>query len=200
MFSSCLGRALAGILCGVMLSPGLASAQDPAQPAMAGQKYKLTILPGASTLERHKKGRSSSQAVAMVTDSNNVPVPGITVTFLLPQAGTNGATFTAGGSVSVATTNSAGVASSGTISSAAGSSLSVSVSAATPGGVLTATASVTAAAAATAAVSTGVLVAIGAVVVAGVVVAVKVLNKSTPATPPITGAIGAAGTVSFGHP
>ncbi len=201
MFSSSLGQAIAGVLCWVLLSPGVATAQEPAQAAGAGQKYKLTILAGASTMERHKKGRSSSQAVVMITDSNNVPVPGITVTFLLPQAGTSGATFTTGGFTSVVTSNSAGIATSGSISSTAGSSLSVGVSAATPGGVLTGTASITTAAAATAAVSTAtlVLVAIGAVAVgAAIVVTTNLTRSNAPTTP--TGSIGAAGAVSFGHP
>ena len=197
------GQVIAVELCGVLIGPGTAPAQQtPQTAAQAPQRYKLTILQGASTSKRVKKGTASSQAVVLLTDSNNIPVPGVTVTFLLPEGGGGGASFATGGLTSVVTTNSAGIATSGSISSTAGSTLSVGVSAAAPGGAVTATATIATAAAATAAVSTGLIVAIAAVAVGGAVVAAKVAsgggNKPTlPPTP--TGTIGTPGTITFGH-
>ena len=131
------------ILLGLSLfSPGFLYAQEAGQAAAqanpAAQKYKLTIMENAATTRRVKKGRVSAEAVVRVTDTNNLPVPGITVTFLLPQYG-SGAAFSAGGLSSVVTTNAAGIATSSSITATAGSSLSVSVSAAVPGGMLTGT-------------------------------------------------------------
>jgi len=201
MFSNPPGSVLTVLLCWSLLGLGIAPAQQAAQPAGTSQKYKLTIIKGAPTSRRSKKGRVSSEAVVQVTDSNNVPVPGITVTFLLPQVGSSGAAFGNGALSAIVTTNATGVASSGSISAAAGSTFSVGVSAAGPSGVATATVSISAAAVG-AAVSTGVIVAIAAVVVGGAVVAAKVVAGSKGSTPPPTpsGAIGAAGAPTFGHP
>ncbi len=122
--------AVALFLCLALSSPGIAMAQEPAP------RYKLTIVEDASTSKRVKKGRVSSQAVVKVTDQNDVPVPAIAITFLIPQ-GTGGAAFASGGLSSIATTNAAGIASSGSFSAAAGSSFNMSASAAVPGGNIT---------------------------------------------------------------
>jgi len=198
--------------------------QDVGAP-VAAQKYKLTIVEGASTSKRPKKGRVSSQTVIKITDQNNVPVAGIAVTFTIPQF-VGGAAFANGALSSIVTTNVAGLATSSAFTTAAGTSFSMSVAAAVPGGALTAAVPVSTAAAAAAAggaagaaggaaaggaaagtaagVSAGV---IGAVVagVAAVAVGVGVAvakskggGSSSPSTP--TGTIGAAGTPTFGHP
>ena len=223
MFSRSFASVVARLVCCTVLGPGLAPAQEPKQEITqqpgSPQKYKLTILEGASTSKRIKKGRVSSQAVVKVTDSNNVPVPGVTVTFMLSQYGTGGAAFANGSLTSIVSTNAAGVASSGSISAAAGSSFSVSVAASVPGGVLTAAVPITTAATATAAagaaaggaaagagISTGVIVGIAAAVVGGAVAAVALKGKSssssstTGVTVTISGTIGAPGTPTFGHP
>jgi len=224
MLSNSLGSAVSILLCCTLLSPGMVCAQDarqqPAQPAVTPQKYKLTVMEGASTSKRTKKGRVSSQAVVKVTDSNNVPVPGIAVTFTLPQLTGTGAAFTNGALTSIVTTNAAGVASSGSITAAAGSSFSVGVSASVPGGVITGTVPVTTAAAAgagaagaaggTAAgagagggISTGVIVGIAAAVVAGGVgaaVALKGKGGTTTPPPPATPTVSSPSTITFGAP
>ena len=218
MFSNSLASAVAMLTSCCLLTPSIAPAQEAGQANGTPQKYKLTIIEGASTSKRPKKGRVSSQAVVKLTDSNNIPVPGITVTFLLPQAGTSGAAFGNGALSAVVTTNSAGVASSGPISATAGSSFSVSVAAAVPGAVLTATVPISTAAvaagaagaaggaAAGAGISTGVIVGIAAAVVAGVVVAAVVLkgksSSSTTTTPPVIPTVSApcSTCIVFGGP
>ncbi len=191
----CVRSGLSLILCLAMCSPAIALAQQPPSTPAGAQKYKLTIVEGASTSKRVKKGRVSSQAVVKITDENDVPVPAIAVTFTLPGV----AAFTNGGATAIVTTNAAGIASSGTFSAAAGSSFSVGAAAAVPGGTVAVAVPVTtAAAAATAAgISGGVLAAIiagaGAAAAAGIYVATK--GKGGP-----SGTIGAAGTPTFGHP
>jgi len=197
------------LCCGLICSPAF-SAQDPGQSNSASQKYKLTVLEGAATSKRVKKGRVSSQAVVKVTDTNNVPVPGVAVTFSLPMTGGSGASFAGGTFTSVVTTNAAGVASSGTISAAAGSSFSVGVSAAVPGGMLSASVPVSSAAAGAAAgagagaagaagLSTGAIAGIAAAAATIIgVVAAKVASGGGNKT--VTGTIGAAGAPAFGHP
>src|SRR5713101_2026174 len=80
------------------------------------QRYKLTIVEGASTSKRVKKGRVSSQAVVKLTDENDIPVSGIAVAFTIPQLTGGGAAFASGGFTSIVTTNAAGIASSGAFS------------------------------------------------------------------------------------
>src|ERR1039457_6709780 len=144
MHSSRFGSVLPVLMCCSLLHPGVAAqAPQGAVPASAQpQKYKLTILEGASSSKRVKKGRVSSQAVVKITDENDVPVAGIAVAFTLPQLSAGGAAFAGGGLTSVATTTATGIASSGAFSAAAGSSFGVSVAASVPGGVLTGTVSV----------------------------------------------------------
>lgn len=215
-----IGSTMAVLLCCSLLSPGFTYAAVNGQEAQpAAQKYKLTVLESPSTSKRVKKGRVSAEAVVKVTDTNNLPIPGITVTFLLPQAGTSGATFGTGALTSVVTTNAAGVASSGSLSIAAGSSVSVSVSAATPAGVLTTSVPISGvgaagaagtAGAASSSVSTGVIVGVAAVVV-GAIAAVAATGgfsgkgggSSTSTTSPgVTVTVGApaSGGITFGPP
>ena len=224
MDSKAIGSIISVLLCCSLLNPGLTAAQqampEAAQAAAAPQKYKLTVLAGASVSKRVKKGRVSSQAVVKVTDENDVPVAGITVFFTLPQL-SGGAAFAGGGMTSLVTTNAVGVASSGVFSATAGSSISVSVAASVPGGVaLTGTVPVsmtaTAAGAAGAAAgggagaagagggaSTGLIIGIAAgAVAAGVGAAVALKGKggsSTTTTPPGPAlTVGSAITITFG--
>ena len=223
-----IGSIISVLLCCSLLNPGQMVGQQAipgaAQANAAPQKYKLTVLEGASTSKRVKKGRVSSQAVVKVTDQNDVPVPGIAVTFMLPQLSSGGATFASGGLTSLATTNAAGVASSGAFSAATGSSFSISVAASVPGGVLAGAVPISTAAAAAAAagaagaagaaagaagaagISTGVIVGIAVAVVAGGVgaaVALKGGSSSTTTsttTPGPTTTVGPAASITFGHP
>jgi hypothetical protein len=173
-------------------------AQQPAGAPAGAPKYKLTVVPDASTSKRVKKGRVSSQVVVRVTDENDVPIPAIAITFTIPQVA-GGAAFANGGITAIVTTNAAGIASSGTFSAAAGSSFSVGAAAAVPGGTVTLAVPVTTAAvAATAAgISTGVIVGIVAGVgAAAAAVGIAVAKGGGKAT----GTIGSAGTPTFGHP
>lgn len=124
------------VLCFSMIQPIPCTAQEPEKPTQS--KYKLTVVEGASTMKRAKKGRVSAQAVVKVTDENDIPVSGIAITFLLPQLSGAGATFAGGGMASIVTTNAVGLASSGSFAAVGGSSFSLSVAAAVPGGVISA--------------------------------------------------------------
>ena len=218
-------RSLLSLLVGIALAFPSLTAQEVANAGANAPKYKLTILEGASTSKRVKKGRVSSQAVVKITDQNNVPVSGIAVSFALPQLISAGPAFAHGVLTAIVTTNAAGIASSGSIAAAAGSTFSVTVSASVAGGsVLTAAVPVTTAtvaavgaagaagaaagaagaagAGAAAGIFTGVIVgvaaAVGAAAVAGVAVSMKGGGGSTPTTP--TGTIGGPGTPTFGAP
>lgn len=220
-----IGLIISVLLCCSLLNPGLIAGQQAipgaAQTNAAPQKYKLTVLESSSTSKRVKKGRVSSQAVVKVTDENDVPVPGIAVTFMLPQLSSGGAAFASGGLTSLVTTNAAGVASSGAFSAATGSSFSISVAASVPGGVLTGAVPISTAAAAAGAagaagaaagaagaagISTAVIVGIAVAVVAGGVgaaVALKGGSSSTPTsttTPGPTTTVGSVTSITFGHP
>ena len=215
-----IGSIVSVLLSCALLNPGLIAEQQapaPAQATATPQKYKLTILEGASSSKRVKKGRVSSEAVVKITDENDVPVAGIAVAFTLPQLSAGGAAFAGGGLTSVATTTATGIASSGAFSAAAGSSFGVSVAASVPGGVLTGTVSVSTAAGAAggtaggaagagtgAGVSTGLIVGIVAGAVAVAAVAAKVLTNgkggtTTPPAAPVP-SVGSATSITFGPP
>lgn len=134
MYSSRLGSVLPVLLCCSLLHPRVAAAQAPQGGAPAQPvKYKLTILEGASSSKRVKKGRVSSEAVVRITDENDVPVLGIAVAFTLPQLTGGGVAFAGGGLTSVVTTTATGIASSGAFTAAAGTSFNVAVAATVPG-------------------------------------------------------------------
>jgi hypothetical protein len=184
------------VVCFCIANLQILQAQEPSPP-----KYKLTIAENAATSKRVKKGRVSSQAVVIVTDENDVPVPGIAVTFTLPQL-TGGASFAKGGLTSVTTTNASGQASSGSFTAPAGSSFSVGVTASVSGTALSIAVPVAATSAAIAAAGGGgvsifvILGVVAAVGVAGALVAVKLLGgKSSP-----QGTIGTPTGVSIGQP
>ncbi len=222
MNSNTIGSIISVLLCGSLLNPGLMAGQqttpETAQANATPQKYKLTVLEGASSSKRVKKGRVSSQAVVKVTDQNDVPVAGIAVFFTLPQLSGGGAAFAGGGLTSLATTNAVGVASSGAFSAAAGSSFSISVAASVPGGVvLTGAVPVSTAAAAagagaagaaggaagaagaSAGVSTAVIVGIAAAAVAGGIGAAVALTRGgSGSTTPAAPTVGSAVSITFG--
>jgi len=205
-------------------------AQNAAQAPPVAHKYKLTIVEGAGTAKRAKKGRVSAQSVVKVTDENDLPVPGIAVTFTISQLLGGGASFANGVATSIVATNAAGIATSGTFTAAASTSFTMGVAASVPGGVVTAAVPVTASAAAAAAagagagggaaaagagagagagaaagVSTGVIVGVvagvGAAAAAGVAIATTQGGKSSSQTSTSpSGTIGAAGTPAFGQP
>ena len=200
---------LASCLCLSLLGGPLAAAQE--------GKFKLTIVDGATTGKRAKKGKVSSEAVIRVTDENDVPVAGIAVAFLLPQA-MGGASFAGGGLSAIVTTNAAGLASSGSFSATAGSSFGLTVSASVPGGTLTATIPVNTAAMAAASsgsagatggggagggLSTGVLVGVIAAVgaaVGGGLAATRNKEKASTAPAGPRGTVGAGAGPVFGGP
>jgi hypothetical protein len=225
MASNAIKPIISALLCYSLLHPGLSAGQQDTsgsrQPSTNPQKYKLTVLEGASSSKRVKKGRVSSQAVVKITDENDVPVAGIAVAFTLPQLASGGAAFATGGLTTTVTTSAAGIASSGAFSAAAGSSFSISVAASVPGGVvLTGAVPVSAAAAGAAGaagaaaagaagagaggagISTVLIVVVVAAVAGGVgaAVALKGGGNNTPAsTAAATPTVGAATTITFGH-
>src|ERR1700733_4594729 len=101
MHSNTIGLIVPVLLACCLLNPDLKAYQQTTPPVAQTNptppKYKLTVLEGASTSKRVKKGRVSSQAVVKITDQNDVPVPGIGVSFILPQLSSGGATFASGG-------------------------------------------------------------------------------------------------------
>ncbi len=179
----------------VLALSGVLPAQQPAAPP----KYKLTIVEGAATSKRVKKGRVSSQAVVKVTDENDVPVAGVAVTFTIPSLSTGGAAFANGALTTVVTTNAAGVASTG-FSAAASTSFSIGAAASVPGGaVVTAAVPVTTTAAAAAAgisagAVAGIVAGVSAAAVAGIVAGVKASGGGP------SGTISAPGQPTFGKP
>ena len=191
------------VLTALLASPGFTQAPD-AQTA-APQKYHLAVVQNASSAKRVKKNRVSAEMVVEVTDQNNVPVPGIAVSFTIPQLVGGGASFSNGGLMSVATTNASGQASSGQFVSGGNASFNMSVVASVPGGALSLSVPVNAAAALAAAgagagagggalgLSTGALVGIvGGLAAVGIVVAkVATSGKGSASTPTSIGLGGA---------
>ncbi len=186
---------IAVIVCLCLANLQMLPAQEPGPP-----KYKLTIVENAATAKRVKKGRVSSQAVVMVTDQNDVPVPGVAVIFTLPQIN-GGASFAKGGQTATATTNASGQASSGAFTAPAGSSFSVAAAATVSGTAVSIaipiTATATAVAAAAGGISTLAIIGLAAAGVAGAVVAAVKLSggKSAP-----QGTIGTPTGVTIGAP
>jgi hypothetical protein len=186
---------IAVMVCLCLANLQMLPAQEPGPP-----KYKLTIVENAATAKRVKKGRVSSQAVVMVTDQNDVPVPGVAVLFTLPQVN-GGASFANGKETSTATTDAAGQASSGAFTAPAGSSFTVAAAATVAGTTLATaipiTATATAVAASAGGLSTLAIIGIAAAGVAGAVVAAVKLSggKSAP-----QGTIGSPTGVTIGAP
>jgi hypothetical protein len=204
------------LMAGALTVPAEAFSQSP--PA-AQTHYKLTIVENAGKLKRVKKNRVSAEAVIKVTDENDVPVVGIGVTFTIPSLLSGGAAFSSGSLTSIVVTNAAGLASSGSFVAGA-STFSMSVTAAVPGGAISATIPVNAAAALAAGggaggaggaaggagagtgtgVSTGLIVGIvaGVAAVGAVVAKVATGGKSTP--PPPSATVGLGSGPAFGPP
>ncbi len=196
-------RCLATSLTGLLLTSGFAQ-EEPKVPS----KYKLTVVEDASKFRRGQKGRVSSQAVVKVTDENDKPVAGVAVLFSIQQVGTP-ATFTAGTSTSLVTTNAAGLASSGSFTAASGTSFTINATASVPGGAISAavpvtTAAVAAAAGISAAAVAGIIVGVAAAAVGAGVAVTRAGGDSgsgpaVPSGPRGTISLGAGG-VTFGPP
>lgn len=189
---------LAVLVCLCLANLQILPAQEPGPP-----KYKLTVVENAATTKRVKKGRVSSQAVVMVTDQNDVPVPGVAVLFTLPQIN-GGASFSNGKQTSTVTTNAAGEAASGAFTAPVGSTFSVSAAATVSGTAVTVAIPVTATSTAVAAGAGGLstlaivgIVAAGAVVAGAVIAAVKLSGGKSSAP---KGTIGTPTGVTIGAP
>ena len=208
-----LRASAAAVLAVLMAIPGISQPQAEAT-APGAQKYKLTVVQNASSAKRVKKNRVSAEAVVEVTDQNNVPVPGIAVSFAIPQLVGGGASFTTGGLTSVATTNAAGIASSGSYVAGTNASFSISATASVPGSTLTVTIPVNAAAllgtaaaagaaggGAAGGISTGLLVGIiaGAGAAAAVIAKVATGGKGSPTAPPTVSTTIGLGGATVGH-
>ena len=118
-----------------LLLPPLANGQTP-PPA---PKYKIEILSAAGKLNSRKKGVVSSESVIRVTDSNDIPVAGATVMFVIAQLSNGSAAFANGAASTIVSTNAAGIASTGAVGASASSTFNISVTASVSGQSVTAT-------------------------------------------------------------
>ncbi len=121
-----------GIALALLMPADLRSQQNP--PA---QKYKIEILSAAGNPKKRKKNVISSESVIRVTDRNDVPVAGATVTFLILQLSGGSASFANGSSSTIVTTNPAGIASTGELSASPTSSFNISTTASISGQTVT---------------------------------------------------------------
>lgn len=207
------------VLTVLLASPGFGQGQD-VPKVVAPQKYKLTVVQDASSAKRVKKNRVSAEMVVEVTDQNDVPVPGIAVSFTIPQLVGGGASFAKGNLNAVVSTNAAGRASSGTFVTGPNASFSMSVVASTPGTAVSLAVPVNSAAALAASgaagagaagaagagsgagigISTGVLVGIiaGVAAVGAIVAKVALSGKGAGSTPTSPTTVGLGGA-TVGH-
>jgi len=190
---------------------GVSQEQDTPRRAIA-VSYKLTVVQDARNAKRVRKNRVSAEAVVMVTDENDLPVPGIAVTFSIPLFAGGGSSFANLSLTSMGVTDSAGRASSLFVT-AGGPNFVMTVTAKVPVGMLSATipvnpvalAAATGALGAAGGVSTWLVVGIvvGAVAVGSVVAKVATSGNGNPsASSPggLTATIGGAGGVTLGPP
>ncbi|MEZ5356718.1 MAG: hypothetical protein R2762_29115 [Bryobacteraceae bacterium] len=131
--------ALAIVQLATPAEPVVASPVAQAAAAAANSGYKIEILSAAAKPKR-RKNKISSESVIRVTDSNDVPVAGISVMFSLTGLSGGSAAFANGALSTVLATNAAGIASTGAVTAGVSSSFSIAVAASVPGqAVLTAT-------------------------------------------------------------
>lgn len=187
-------------------------------------KYKIEILSAAGKLNSRKKGVVSSESVIRVTDSNDIPVAGATVMFVIAQLSSGSATFANGAASTIVSTNAAGIASTGAVGASASSTFNISVTASVSGQSVTATIPVNMSAAAAGAgaaaggaagagagisgATIGILVAVGAAAAIGAGVALGGGKNNNPAASPgpatptggLTIRIGGPGAATVGPP
>lgn len=182
-----------------------------AQQSAPNQAYKIEILSAAGNPKKRKKNVVSSESVIRVTDRNDVPVAGATVTFLIVQLSGGSASFANGTSSTIVTTNAAGIASTGEVSATTASNFNISTTASVSGQTVTTSipvsmATVAAGIGAGAGISgatIGIIVAVAAAAaVGGAVAATRGGGNNPPAAGPTTPTlrIGGPGTVVIGAP
>lgn len=214
-----------GVSFALLLPPVAAAQTGPPAP-----KYKIEILSAAGKLNSRKKGVVSSESVIRVTDSNDIPVAGATVMFVIAQLSNGSAAFANGAASTIVSTNAAGIASTGAMGASASSTFNISVTASVAGQSVTTSIPVSmstvaagagggAAGAGTAAggaagagagisgAMIGIIVAVGAAAAigAGVALGGGKSNPTSPVTttPPVPGLsirIGGPGTATVGAP
>jgi hypothetical protein len=186
-----LREGLALLLAACLILPAAAAPQPPA-PATDAPKFKIEVLTAAGKAQKRRQGMISSESVVRVTDENDVPVAGATVTFLLTQVSGGSASFINGTGTNVLTTNAQGIASTGPVTASPSSTFNIVVSAGSAGQAAAATIPVSMAAVA-AGVGAGAgisalavtLIVVGAAAAAGVAVAAGGGGgSSSPTTPP----------------
>ena len=118
------------------ISLALLPAQQQERPV---PKYKIEILSAAGSPKKRKKNVISSESVIRVSDTNDVPVAGVTVMFAISQLSGGSAAFANGAASTIVTTNAAGIASTGAVSASTASTFNIGVSATVAGQPLTAT-------------------------------------------------------------
>ena len=118
------------------ISLALLPAQQQERPV---PKYKIEILSAAGNPKKRKKNVISSESVIRVSDTNDVPVAGVTVMFAISQLSGGSAAFANGAASTIVTTNAAGIASTGAVSASTASTFNIGVSATVAGQPLTAT-------------------------------------------------------------
>jgi hypothetical protein len=172
-----LREGLALLLSACLILPA-AAAPQPQAPAADTPKFKIEILTAAGKAQKRRQGMISSESVVRVTDENDVPVAGATVTFLLTQVSGGSASFINGTGTNVLTTNAQGIASTGPVTASPQSTFNIVASAGSAGQAASVTIPVSMAAVA-AGVGAGAgisalaltLIVVGAAAAAGVAVA-----------------------------
>jgi hypothetical protein len=205
------GLAVALCLC-LALPVGAASPLPEQQEVTAdAPKYKIEILTAAGKVQKRRQGMVSSESVIRVTDENDTPVAGVTVTFLVTQLSGGQASFINGTGTNVLTTNAQGIASTGPVTASPQSTFNLVASVGSAGQATSATIPVSMAAVA-AGVATGAaisataiaLIAVGAAAAVGVAVAAGGGGNGgspSPGPTPLPGVrIGVGGAPTIGPP
>ncbi len=204
-------EALAAGLSFVLMLPAQAVPLPAEQQTGGMPKYKIEILTAAGKAQKRRQGMVSSESVIRVTDENDTPVAGLTVTFLLTQISNGKASFINGTGTNVLTTNAQGIASTGPVTASPQSTFNITVNAGGSSQAASATIPVK-----MAAVSAGVaggaglsaaaitLIVVGAAAAAGVAVAASGGGNgggtpAGPAAPPVV-RIGVGGGATVGPP
>lgn len=122
-------EALAAGLSFVLILPAHAVPLPAEQQAADAPKYKIEILTAAGKAQKRRQGMVSSESVVRVTDENDTPVAGVTVSFLLTQISNGKASFINGTGTNVLTTNAQGIVSTGPVTASPQSTFNIAVNA-----------------------------------------------------------------------